>query len=121
MSSSVTCSYVCCSTTNCKYMVFETTYDHHSGLFTENKYEASRNIVTSYYNFMRLNLGFHTAHHVKPGLHWSDLPQYHESIRSQIPIELISAEEGFVQSSKENIDIVKTSIYFIQQKNKVLV
>ena len=84
-------------------MVFETTYDHHSGLFTENKYEASRNIVTSYYNFMRLNLGYHTAHHVRPHVHWSELPQYHESIRSQIPNELISAEEGFVQSSKKTL------------------
>ena len=32
-------------------MVFETTYDHHSGLFTENKYEKLRNIITSFYNY----------------------------------------------------------------------
>ena len=79
-------------------MVFETTYDHHSGLFTENKFEASRNIITSFYNFMRLNLGYHTAHHVKPGLHWSELPEYHATIVHQIPDDLIYAEKGVLQS-----------------------
>lgn len=78
--------------------VFETTYDHHSGLFTENKYEASRNILGSFYNFSRLNLGYHTAHHVKPGLHWSDLPEYHATIQEEIPEELIDNEGSFWSS-----------------------
>ena len=68
-------------------LVMETTYDHHSGLFTDNKYEASRNILGSFYNFSRLNLGYHTAHHIKPGLHWSELPKYHASIEKDIPEE----------------------------------
>jgi beta-carotene hydroxylase len=84
-------------------MVFETTYDHHSGLFTKNKFEASRNNITSLYNFMRLNLGYHTAHHIKPGLHWSALPEYHASIESKIPNELIYAEENMLQNSKKTL------------------
>ena len=79
-------------------LVFETTYDHHSGLFTDNKYEASRNILGAFYNFSRLNLGYHTAHHIKPGLHWSELPEYHASIEKEIPEVLIDREESFVQS-----------------------
>ena len=76
-------------------LVFETTYDHHSGLFTKNKYEASRNILSRFYNISRLNLGYHTAHHIKPGIHWSELPQYHASIMEEIPDKLISDDEGF--------------------------
>ena len=75
--------------------VFETTYDHHSGLFTSNKHEASRNILGRFYNIARLNLGYHTAHHIRPGLHWSELPKYHASIESKIPDELIDSDYGF--------------------------
>ena len=76
-------------------LVFETTYDHHSGLHTKDKYEASRNILSRFYNISRLNLGYHTAHHIKPGLHWSELPQYHQTIETNIPENLISNDEGF--------------------------
>ena len=75
--------------------VFETTYDHHSGLFTDDKHEASRNILGTFYNISRLNLGYHTAHHIKPGLHWSDLPEYHSSIEAKIPKELIDDDYTF--------------------------
>ena len=78
-------------------MVFEATYDHHSGLFTDNKYEASRNTIGYLFNFFRLNLGYHTAHHIKPGLHWSELPKYHASIEKEIPESLIDRNESFIQ------------------------
>ena len=84
-------------------LVFEATYDHHSGLFTDDKYEASRNILGSFYNFSRLNLGYHTAHHIKPGLHWSELPKYHASIEKHIPEALIDDDESFVQSFLKTI------------------
>ncbi len=64
------------------------TYFHHAGLETENEFEASYNIVEKWYNIATGNLGYHTAHHVKMGIHWSELPKYHEKIRDRIPIEL---------------------------------
>lgn len=89
--------------------VFETTYDHHSGLFTEDKHEASRNILGSFYNISRLNLGYHTAHHIKPGLHWSELPKYHASIASKIPEDLIDQDYTFWGSMGKTIFSAKTS------------
>ena len=84
-------------------LVFETTYDHHSGLFTDDKYEASRNILGGFYNFSRLNLGYHTAHHIKPGLHWSELPKYHASIEQHITDTLIDDDESVFQSLVKTI------------------
>lgn len=67
------------------------TYFHHAGLETENPYEASRNIMNRWYNLFTGNLGYHTAHHVKPGLHWSKLPAFHATIAAKIPRHLYRA------------------------------
>ena len=64
------------------------TYYHHSGLETENKYEASYNILHRWYNRLTGNLGYHTAHHIRPGLHWSRLPKFHAEIERKIPAQL---------------------------------
>ena len=64
------------------------TYAHHAGLDTENPYEASHNILHRSYNLLTGNLGYHTAHHVKPKLHWSKLPAFHASIADRIPPHL---------------------------------
>ena len=61
------------------------TYDHHSGLDTENEFEASRNKLSPLYNLLTGNLGYHTAHHHKQGVHWSKLPELHEKIKDKIP------------------------------------
>ncbi|MCB1616057.1 MAG: fatty acid desaturase [Pseudomonadales bacterium] len=61
------------------------TYDHHAGLDTEDPFQASYNITSRWFNIMTGNLGYHTAHHIKQGLHWSKLPAYHETIKEQIP------------------------------------
>jgi fatty acid desaturase len=66
-----------------------TTYDHHAGLNTEEEFEASFNNVNRWYNLFTGNLGYHTAHHYKQGLHWSKLPQLHDKIKDKIPKELI--------------------------------
>ena len=65
------------------------TYHHHSGLSTENKFEASRNNLNRFYNITTGNLGYHTAHHYKHGVHWSLLPELHDQIKDQIPEHLI--------------------------------
>ncbi|MDH5612047.1 MAG: fatty acid desaturase [Gammaproteobacteria bacterium] len=61
------------------------TYDHHSGLDTDNEFEASRNKLSPLYNFLTGNLGYHTAHHHKQGVHWSKLPELHAKIADRIP------------------------------------
>lgn len=65
------------------------TYEHHAGLNTDNEFEASFNNLNRWYNLFTGNLGYHTAHHYKGGLHWSKLPQLHEKIKDKIPDELI--------------------------------
>ncbi|HEX6592768.1 MAG TPA: fatty acid desaturase [Moraxellaceae bacterium] len=67
--------------------VYWLTHEHHSGLYTDNPYAASRNRVGRLYNLRTFNLGYHTAHHLKPYIHWSLLPAYHELIKEKIPPE----------------------------------
>jgi fatty acid desaturase len=64
------------------------TYDHHSGLDTDDQFEASYNNTNPLFNFLTGNLGYHTAHHYKQGLHWSKLPELHASIAHRIPRQL---------------------------------
>jgi len=65
------------------------TYDHHAGLSTHNEFEASRNDLSKFHNLISGNLGYHTAHHHKQGLHWSLLPELHEQIKNKIPQNLV--------------------------------
>jgi len=67
------------------------TYDHHAGLDTKNEFEASNNNLHPFFNLTTGNLGFHTAHHYKQGVHWSKLPALHEQIKNKIPANLIKA------------------------------
>ncbi|HEY7774636.1 MAG TPA: fatty acid desaturase [Marinagarivorans sp.] len=71
------------------FLLVYATVDHHRGLDTQNPYEATRNDATKINNWYAWNLGYHTAHHVKCGLHWSKLPAFHEQIRQQIPDGLV--------------------------------
>jgi fatty acid desaturase len=40
-------------------------------------YNHSRNVTGRWINWLFLNNGFHTAHHLQPALHWSRLPEFH--------------------------------------------
>ncbi len=64
------------------------TYDHHTGLDTENEFEASYNNLSTIFNFLTGNLGYHTAHHYRQGVHWSKLPALHATIADKIPEHL---------------------------------
>lgn len=69
----------------------DATYSHHSNLDSQEPTKASRNIVNStWYNRLTGNLGYHTAHHIKFGLHWSKLPKLHDKIKADIPNECYS-------------------------------
>jgi fatty acid desaturase len=61
------------------------TYTHHSDRSTESHFVASTNVLQPLYNKMTGNLGFHTAHHYRPGVHWSKLSEVHERIADRIP------------------------------------
>lgn len=76
------------------FMVVYVTYDHHAGLDQQDPYQASYNITDRWYNFFTCNLGYHTAHHLQGGRHWSKLPELHEEIKDKIPAHLYR-EAGF--------------------------
>ena len=63
-------------------------YDQHAGLELDDHLSASRNNEGRLYNLVTFNSGYHTAHHVKPGLHWSRLPEFHRQLRDRIPASL---------------------------------
>jgi fatty acid desaturase len=65
------------------------THDHHSGLDTDDAFQASYNNTNRFFNLLTGNLGYHTAHHYRQGLHWSKLPELHEQIKHRIPVELM--------------------------------
>ena len=66
------------------------TYGHHAGLESNEDFKASYNRTGKWFNFFTGNLGFHTAHHYKQGVHWSKLPALHDEIKHKIPSQLIS-------------------------------
>lgn len=41
------------------------------------EYNHSRNVTGAWPNWFLLNNGFHTAHHLRPAMHWSLLPDFH--------------------------------------------
>jgi beta-carotene hydroxylase len=59
-------------------------YVQHIHADETDEYNNSRNIVGWALNFFLLNNGYHTAHHLHPGLHWSKLPQKHREIAHRI-------------------------------------
>jgi fatty acid desaturase len=46
-------------------------YVQHDGCDPESDYNHSRNFISPVFNWFILDNGFHTAHHNKPGVHWS--------------------------------------------------
>lgn len=63
------------------------TYTHHAGRDLSNHFVASTNIMNRAYNALTGNLGFHTAHHYRGGVHWSQLPKLHDEIKHHIPAD----------------------------------
>ncbi len=65
------------------------TYGHHAGFYPTDHYDASFNNINPLFNWITCNLGYHTAHHKRPGVHWSLLPKLHDEIKDMIPKEQI--------------------------------
>jgi fatty acid desaturase len=49
----------------------------HDGCDENSEYNHSRNFVGKFVNWWTYNNGYHSIHHVEPGLHWSLLPAEH--------------------------------------------
>ena len=65
------------------------TYEHHAGCETDEHVAASVNRINALYNRVTGNLGYHTAHHMRPGMHWSLLPKLHAEIEARIPEQCV--------------------------------
>lgn len=52
----------------------------HDGCDETSAYDHSRNFVGKVVNWFTFNNGFHTIHHMKPGLHWSLAPAAHAQL-----------------------------------------
>lgn len=50
----------------------------HDGCDEDSEYNHSRNFVGKLVNWWTYNNGYHSIHHLEPGLHWSLLPAEHE-------------------------------------------
>lgn len=67
------------------WFIWWESYPHHLEVPTQNIYDASVTIECEKYNRNTFNIGHHTAHHEKPTMHWSLLPERTAAIRSRIP------------------------------------
>lgn len=62
-------------------------YLHHVGCDMETPHKAAFVNLRFPYRAAGFNIGYHVEHHMKPTLHWSELPAYHRKIRDRIPAE----------------------------------
>lgn len=68
--------------------LLDNTYMQHADLDLSSEFTASRNTTSRFYNLVSGNLGYHAVHHIKPNVHWSELPAWHEKLKAQIPADL---------------------------------
>lgn len=54
-----------------------------------NPYERANNSLNRLFNRSSNNFGYHTAHHLRPSAHWTELPTIHEAIAERIPERLL--------------------------------
>ena len=77
------------------YSVLIFNYIQHVHADEETKYNNSRNMTGWFLNFILINNGYHTAHHISPGLHWSKLKEKHENLSDKIHPSLNESNFGW--------------------------
>jgi beta-carotene hydroxylase len=70
------------------------TIPQHDGCDPLSLYDHSRNFTSPVANWLFMNNGYHTVHHLFPDRHWSELPETHEKIAPLMRSEL--NERGFL-------------------------
>ena len=78
-----------------RYGLWWGTYWQHVKAPGEHVYAASNTTTHLGLNTLTFNNGYHTAHHEKPGLHWSLLPARTREIRDQIPARCLRNDINF--------------------------
>ncbi|KAI1010000.1 hypothetical protein LB503_011421 [Fusarium chuoi] len=63
-----------------KYCILSLNFLQHDGCDMSSKYNFARNFTGITLNYLCFNNGYHTVHHLYPGLHWSVLPQKHREL-----------------------------------------
>lgn len=71
-----------------QFLLIGFNYLQHSGCDPQSSYDHARNFMGKWLNALTFNNGYHTAHHLKPHLHWSAYSAYHASIESRIDPKL---------------------------------
>jgi beta-carotene hydroxylase len=88
-------------------------YVHHLGTPGSNVYDGSVTVLGKRFNLANFNIGHHTAHHVKPTLHWSLLPRRTEQIAGKIPASCLREGPGpgnFVPASAVECYVAHSSV-----------
>lgn len=52
---------------------------------SDNPCARANNSLSRWFNLTTHNFGYHTAHHMRPGAHWTELPAIHAGIADRIP------------------------------------
>ncbi len=64
-------------------------YVQHEDCDPDAEFAHSRNFTGRCTNWLLFNNGYHTAHHARPGLHWSETSSLHAQLAARIPQSLI--------------------------------
>lgn len=67
-----------------------TNWVQHVGCDPGSRWNHSRNFVSSWMNALVFDNGFHTVHHERPGLHWSQLRREHAKIAHHLEPHCVS-------------------------------
>lgn len=76
------------STLSGLYLLLITNFANHDRCDLSSNYNHSRNFLAPIENWFFCNNGYHTGHHLRPTMHWSELPQFHfQDLNSKVKPE----------------------------------
>lgn len=78
-------------------------YISHYGAQYTHRYDVAVDDLTLPFRFIGYNQGYHLEHHLKPTLHWSLLPAFHETIKDKIPPRNLRSPDGLPNLPADNV------------------